>query len=217
MDPLNNLNQKPKAKKTTSSKATNFIEALKDLSSSVKKQAKDATLETGRGLVDQIFGAPKTSKQPQSGELTPDKPFNFEDFLKSRERQIEHAQKQRFEKRLREERVIFHHKEEEAKLQIKAIQEELKKLAQATQGLSQEVKKAVFTQTVEPGTYHLSFFNRIRRIIELARKQITESKTWFEAFNHRKKRKQAFYWSQVKKSGTKYMLSQERYMATQAG
>lgn len=216
MDPFNTLNQKQKSKKTTT-KATNFIEALKDLGSSVKRQAKDVTLGTSRGVVNQIFGTPRPPVEPQKGELSPDKPFNFEDFLKSRERQVAFREKQRYERRLREERMVYHRKEEEAKLQIKAIQEELKKLTEATKGLSQEVKKAVFTSVVEPGTYHLSFFDRIRRIIELARKQIAESKTWFETFNQRKKRKQSYYWFQVKKSGTKFMLSQERYMATQVG
>lgn len=217
MDPLQPLKpqSKPKPKKTT--KAANFIESLKELSSSLKKQSKDATLGVGQTAYQQIFSRPAAPTAPKTGELIPDKPFNFEDFLKSQERQAEFRAKQGFERRFTQETMVFHRKEEEAKLQIKAIQEELKKLAETTKDLSQEVKKAVFTTAVEPGAYHLSFFERIRQMIELARKQIAESKTWFETFNKRKKSKQAFYWFNVKKSGTKFMLSQERYMATQAG
>jgi len=213
MDPF----KQQSTSKKTSNRPNNFIEALKDLGSSIKQQAKDATLGAGKSMVDQVLNAPPIDNKPQAGELNPNTPFNFEDFLKSRERQIEQTQKQRYEKRLKDETLIFHRKEEEAKLQIKSIQEELKKLAEVTQGLSQEVKKAVFTASVAPGTYHLTFFDRIRGIIELARKQISESKTWFESFNRRKKHKQGHYWGQVKKSGTKFMLSQERYMATQSG
>ncbi len=197
----------------------NFIEALKDLGSSMKTQATDATLGTGKGVMDQLFGSPTPNNKPsqQSGELAQEKPFNFEDFLKSRERQTESIQRQRYERRLKDEKMVYSRKEEEVKMQIKSIQEELKKIAAETIGLSDEVKQAVFQGTVNPGIYHLNFFERLRSIIELARKQIAQSKTWMEAFNHRKKQQHAFYWSNVKKSGTKYMLSQERYMSTQAG
>ena len=54
----NTLKQKPKAKqKRTNAKSTNFIEALRSLGSSIKKQTKDATLGLGKGAVDQILGA----------------------------------------------------------------------------------------------------------------------------------------------------------------
>lgn len=211
MDPFNHQ-QKPKR----INRPTNFIEALKDVGSSIKTQTRDATVGTIGSAVDQFFGASKLSQAPKTGNLSPDKPFNFEDFLKSRERQVEQTQKQHYERQLRQEKLVFHRSEEEGKLQIKAIQEELKKLAQATSGLSQEVEKAVFEGVVEAGVYHLSFFAQIRKIIELARKQITESKTWFQFLNHRKKQK-SHYWHQVKKSGTKFMLSHDRVVATQAG
>lgn len=211
---FNAFNQNQKQKKFQ--RPTNFIEALKDLGSSFKNQAKDATWGTGKGMVDQILGAPKTPVKPESGELQPEQPFNFEDYLKSRERQAVSREKQKFERRIQEERLVFHRKQEEAKLQIKAVQEELKKLADASQGLSVEIKKATFTATVEPGTYHDNFFDRIRRLIQLARKKISESKSWLETFNHRAK-KRSHYWFNVKKSGTKFMLSQERYMSTQVG
>lgn len=199
MDSFSPFNQKQK-KKTQGS--TNFIEALKGFGPSFKKQAKDAA-----------FGIPS---RPQSGDLKAEQPFNFENYLKSRERQIESREKQKYERKVQEERLVFHHKHEEAKLQIKAVQEELKKLASATSGLSVEVKKAVFSAAVEPGTYHENFFDRIRRLIEFARKKIVESKSWMETFNNRSK-KRSHYWGQVKKSGTKFMLSQERYMSTQMG
>jgi len=219
MDSLNKQNTslfktKKKAKKPKQ-KTTNFIEALKDLGSSIKKQSKDATLGMGKSAADQLLGQGGQPQQ-QKGEIKPNQPFNFEDYLKSREREIEAQQKQRFEKRLRQERMVYHYKQEEAKIQVKSIQKELQKLAEETQGLSQEVKKAVFEGMVEPGTYHQNFLERIKTIIELARKKVAESRTWLHLFSKRKKQ-QGHYWAQVKKSGTKYMLSQERYMVTQTG
>jgi len=214
MDSFSPFSQNQKQKKFQ--RPSNFIEALKDLGSSIKKQTKDATWGTGKGMVDQILGAPKTPVKPESGELQPEQPFNFEDYLKSKEKQIAARERQRYGKRIQEERLVFHRKHEEAKLQIKAVQEELKKLADTSQELSVEIKKATFTATVEPGTYHENFFDRIRRLIQLARKRISESKSWLETFNQRAK-KRSHYWGQVKKSGTKFMLSQERYMSTQVG
>ncbi len=209
----------PFAKKTSSTKKKgsntphNFIEALKDIGTSIKQQAKDATIGTGKTMMDQVMSTPS---KPQSGEIKPDTPFNFEDYLKSQERQTEQIQKQRYEKRLQQEQMIFHRKEEDAKIQIKQIQNELMKLAKETDSLSQEVKKTVFTTSVEPGTYHFNFFERIKNLIELARKQVASSRTWLEAFNSRKNR-QGHYWGGVQKSGTKFMLSQERSRATQTG
>jgi hypothetical protein len=211
MDPFNPFNNHQQNKKTA--KPVNFIEALKGFSTPIKQQAKDVTVGTGRGVVNQIFGAPK---QPQSGEMTPDAPFNFEDYLKSKEKQIVQREQQKFQHRFEQERLVFHRKQEEAKLQIKAVQEELKKLAESTQGLSIEVEKATIQAVVEPGTYHENFFDRIRNLIALARKKLAESQSWLQIFNHRAK-KRSHYWGQVKKSGTKFMLSQERYTATQTG
>jgi hypothetical protein len=221
MDDFSTLgNQSSKSKSKKFQRPQNFIEALKDLGSSVKSQAKDATVGMGRGAVDQLFGATDNAVaagQAKSADNQASKPFSFEDFLKSRERQVEVATKQKYEQKIQQERLIFHQKEEQAKQQIKVIQEELKKLADSTSGLSQEVKKAVFTGIAEAGTYHVSFFARLRSIIELARQEVASSVTWLRSSGKRRKQQQGFYWNQVKKSGTRYMLSQERYMSTQGG
>lgn len=207
MDLFNNTNPLAQLGFSAGSKKnqrpTNFIEALKDIGSSGKQQTKDL-----------IFGAPG-NKQPSAGE-TGKEAFNFEEYLKSREKQIALQERQRFESKIEQERLIFHRKQEETKLQIQAIQEELKKLAQTTSNLSGEVKKATLQAVVEPGTYHENFFDRIRKLIELARKKLAESETWMQIFNARSKQK-SHYWGQVQKSGTQFMLSQERYMVTQVG
>jgi len=208
MNSFDPFNQQSKAKNKTA-KATNFIEALKDIGASAKKQAKEAAFKSARSVPDQLFGLPQAPKE-ETG------PANFEKFLESREKQTASRERNRYQQQLERERLVSHHREEEAKLKIKAVQEELQKLAQVTEGLSIEVKKAAFVATVEPGVYHENFFDRIRRCIELARKKIAQSKTWLEVFNHRSK-KRSHYWANAKKSGTKYTLSQERTIATQVG
>jgi uncharacterized phage-associated protein len=92
----------------------------------------------------------------------------------------------------------------------------LKNLAVATKDLVQEVEKATKIEPVDPGLYHLNFFEKLKQTIITLRKKIEDSANWLALFNQRSKKKN-YYWSQVRKSGTKFMLSQERYMATQAG
>ena len=82
--------------------------------------------------------------------------------------------------------------------------------------MSKEVEIAAMQAPVEPGVYHLNFLEKLRETIIFLSKSIKESFNWLAVCNSRAK-KRSHYWSQVKKSGTKYMLSQERYMATQAG
>jgi hypothetical protein len=116
----------------------------------------------------------------------------------------------------RQEQLVFSRKEQETQLQIKSILEELKKLVDSTQNLTKEVEIAAKQVPVEPGVYHLSFFEKLRQAIVLFKKRIEESATWLAAFNQKAKRRN-YYWAQVRKSGTKFMLSGERYMSTSAG
>jgi hypothetical protein len=207
-----NSRSKKSSNKKKGQTPNNFIEALKDIGDTAKKQAKDATLGTGRGVIDQIFST--SSDQSPSQEANQDKPFDFEAYLKSREKPAETDQTKSLEKRIRQERLLFSAKEQQTRIQIKSIQEELKKLASETGELNQEIKKAVFNTPVETGTYYLNFFDRIKRLIEVARKKIASSRTWLAEFNRRNKRKkQCFFWAQAKKSGTRFTLSQERSSA----
>ena len=133
------------------------------------------------------------------------------------ERRLRLEQQQAFEKRRRQEFLVFSQKEEQSKHEIKALQQQLIKLIEDTQGLTQEVEIAVTQQVVDPGTYHVNFFDRLRQFIQLMRKKIQDSSSWLSTFNSRAKRQQGLYWAQVQKSGTKFMLSQERSMVTQTG
>jgi len=115
-----------------------------------------------------------------------------------------------------QEKIIWTRQEQETRLQVATILEELKKLAKSVKQLDQEVEVATAQVPVEPGIYHLSFFEKLRQTIILFRKRVEESVNWLAAFNQRAK-KRNHYWGQFKKSGTKFLLSQERYMSTQAG
>ena len=122
----------------------------------------------------------------------------------------------RFEAIRREEQIIFSREQRQVKVQIETIQTQIKALAKEQVELMEEVDKAAFQAVVNPGVYHQNFFERLLALIKLARKKIVESRTWLQLYNHRSQ-KRAYYWQNVKSSGTKFMLSQERYMSTHAG
>lgn len=116
----------------------------------------------------------------------------------------------------REEKGVYDTKEQQLQLQVKTLQEELNQMAKATKDLEKEVEIAAFQAPIKPGAYHISFFERLSHFIRAFRTKIDSSAAWLAAFNQRSK-KRNYYWAQVRKSGTKFMLSGERYMATQAG
>lgn len=155
--------------------------------------------------------------QQQTGELRPNQTLTLKEAKEAiqKERLFRRVQGEFWDWR-HQEKLLFTRNDQETKLQVEAIQEELKKLALSTKNLTKEVEIAAKQVPVEPGIYHLSFFEKLRQSLVFLRKKVEESATWLAAFNQKDK-KRNYYWGQVKKSGTKFMLSQERYMSTQFG
>lgn len=207
---------KPKPKKKPA-KSQNFLEALRDLGSGV---VDSAVHDVAGALPDSAYG--QMTGRKQSGELKPNQSLDVnQSALESRQvYQEKKEQFGRFQQEFldirRQEKIIYKETDRETKLQIAALLEELKKLSLSTKKLAKEVQIASLEPPVEPGVYHVNFYKRLRRTILLFKKKIDESATWLETFDRRGK-KQGHYWGQVKKSGTKFMMSQERYIATQAG
>ena len=190
-----------------------FLENLKDLGGGIVRSAvEDVVKGAAEELTGQITGL-KAKKVIEKGILEQGQSLD----LAAKEKQIRERERRSFERQRADEKIAWTKEQQKAGLQIKALQEELKKLVNETEGLSREIKTAAVQAIVEPGTYHLNFFERLQKLIKLIRKKVQESKTWLVEWNSYSKRKRNFYWTQVKKSGTKYMLSSERYMSTQAG
>lgn len=192
--------------KNAAHKTANFIESFKN-------QGKALTWGLGGSAWDQLAGG---GNRPQAQEN-----FNFSEFLQSREQQVRSQERTVTERQRSFEVLVFHRKEEICKKEIEVIKQEIKTLVVQTGKLSSELvqaEKAVSGRTpdLKSGIYYFSFFERIRRLIKLAKKRITESRTWLTEFTGRCKAK-SYYWGQTQQSGTKFMLSHERYMATQAG
>jgi len=200
---------KNRSKKKKPVLTDNFLEKLRELGSDLGDVAVQDVIE---GLPSNAFD--QLTGRQKSGDLKPNQPLNLEE--RQEREQFRYQLNREFFNLRQEERLVFKQEEQKTKLQIQAIQEELKKLALSTKDLVEEVEKAAKLEPVDPGVYHLNFFEKLKQTIITLRKKIEDSANWLSLFNQRNK-KQGYYWSQFKKSGTKFMLSQERYMATQAG
>ncbi|OGG30239.1 hypothetical protein A2973_01055 [Candidatus Gottesmanbacteria bacterium RIFCSPLOWO2_01_FULL_49_10] len=101
------------------------------------------------------------------------------------------------------------------KQKLEAVRLELRSLSTTIKKFHQEVIQAVEEIPVHPGIYHLNFLDRLQGIIRILRQQVEDGSNWLSLWTGRKQKKQ--YWGMYKKHGTKFGLSSERTLATQAG
>lgn len=206
-----------KKKKKSAKQVKNFIEAFRELGGGMAKSAKqDVAKGVGQTLMNQLRRPAVNQPQKAEGQLKDGQALDIEAMLSKQEKQIRSEERAFAQQRRREELTVYSAKEQQVQQEVKMLQLELKKLSQETKTFEQEVEKAAFNTVVSPGTYHANFFERLIKIVAQLKERICESQIWLKTFNQRAQKK-GFYWRQVKKSGTKFMLSQERYMATQAG
>lgn len=203
-----------KRKKMTA-KPQGIFEVLKDIGSHSSSRTTEFTTGSAQSALQQL-----ANRTPLPPTHTKDQNLITKDTLEEKKgREIRQQERLFFERKRREERLVYSYREQEIAREIVEIQNELKRIAdqiEAVGSLSQELKKATFQPTIEPAIYHLSFFQRIKSLLVLARKKVQESKSWLELYLQRHKRK-SHYWLMVGQKGTSYMLSPERYLSTQAG
>lgn len=192
-----------------------FIEAFRDLGSSVGSTVKEDLLKKG---AQDIFGA----FSPFNRSATPNNEQGKSNDILQRETELERRFRNQFrqsEHIRKQEQVLFTSEQRETQKQVNALQDEIKKLAKATGDLTNEAKEAEISAMQEApitGKYHVNFFIRLRTLIARLRSEIQESSFWLAAWN-KKSKKRNYYWGQFKKSGSKFLLSSDRSSATQAG
>lgn len=198
------------SKKTKKTIAKSFLETLKEVGSDVAKTSvNDVAGGIAKDSLNQLFGWSAGSGEEKQGT-------DFEGFSAEKQKEKIQWSNQEFTSIAREEAVIFKQEEQNIKIKIEAIREEIKKLVIAAGSLAKEAEIATVQAPVNPGVYHVNLLERIREFLVLLRKKVVESGNWLAMANKRTN-KRGFYWAQVRKSGTKFMLSSERYVATQAG
>jgi len=191
----------------------NFLEALRGLGKSAVTEVKS---QTKKAVFSDI---PESLGLTASGTLNPNESLNMDQVREAQERGYNEAESE-FSARLHQMRQAEYSKllqaESASKQQIQSILVEIRQLAKSMGELAQEVQVATIQAPVNPGVYHKNFFAHLKVIITSLRIKADSSKNWLAAANHRAGKK-GYYWSQVSSSGTKYMLSSERYMVTSTG
>ena len=192
-------------KKQVSYKNVNFLETLSSVPGSIGTSTAQEVGKISSDIVTALLGGtPKTGKlepnqvielEPQKIEQTP------EPVATQRPEVYPKPNVDELEKRTRE--------------QIQAIRQELKALASSLKSLHSEVQNAINEEPVNPGIYHINFYEQLKSFISVLRQQIEDSRSWLATFNTRKKK--IGYWGMYKKHGTSFGLSSERSIATAAG
>lgn len=169
----------------------------------------------GSEAINQIL---RRKQKTYQGEIAQGESLEIKEvFSGKRETEENLAHKLVLERNLHEEeQVLVEKKVGELRVQIKAIHEEIIKLAEATPKLSYEVDIAAFQAPVSPTTYELYFLQRIFEFIKGFREKIHEASYWLKAANRRASRKNV-WGANYKKHGAKYLLSGEHYLQRSAG
>jgi hypothetical protein len=179
----------------------NVLESLRDVGAGVAKTvASDVVAQSATDALSALFGGPI----PRQGEQPREQQVGGEALTPQIHRQ-----------EVRPSMPMVKAEEQGIKEQIEAVRAELKALAASIKNLNQDIQKAVVEVPVDPGIYHLNFFDRLRTILKLMREQIDDSRAWLGMSANRKKK--MGYWGMFKKHGTTFGLSHERNLATQAG
>lgn len=187
------------------------FETLQNIgSSTVSSLAKDLGQGIGSEFFKQLLG---TRERRVNGSLTPGESVSMEAVMSGRfeeEKKLKLQLAQERQMRINEHR-ISEKKQGELKVQLSALTSEVGKLAQATQGLSQEVQVAAMSAPVEPGVYHVIFFEKLLEFLQSFRKKIDNASYWLGSYNKRASKKSHQFWGQVKVGGGKRLLSAEDY------
>lgn len=191
--------KKPQNKRSNAT----VLESLRDIGSGVGKTiTKDVAGKVAADAFSSLFGS-----MPKSGE-----------FGKNRQVEFPHEERAFASNKKAPEfdrRAMLNADQLHVKQELEAVRTELKALSQTIKQFSLEVNKAIHDEPIEPGIYHINFYQRLRSLLLLLKEQIDDSRTWLMVSTGRKKKKQ--YWGLYKKHGTKFGLSSERTMATQTG
>lgn len=118
--------------------------------------------------------------------------------------------------RLQEWHSLYSSKEKQTQRAIEEIRHELKRLAKDILKFDNTINQTIFSPIQNPGVYHQTLLEHIRQIIFAIRQQVSDSNSWI-ALYRQKAKKQGHYWQQTGKSGSSFMLNNERQIATAVG
>jgi len=198
-------------------KQPNPLEALKEIGTSTAKQMREEAAKLPADFMEQLLGIKPQSKK-YSGEIVPGEAIEFNEVFSGQYEEIKRSQAQISleRKMLEEEKASIDKKTNELRMNLSAIREEILILAQKTEGLAEETVIAAMQAPIEPGVYHVIFFEKLLEFMKSFSRKIEEAGVWLHAVNSRAAKKNA-WGSNYKKHGSKYLLSSEHYLQRSAG
>jgi hypothetical protein len=193
-------------KKQTTYQNDNILESVRGIGVNVGKTISQDVISRGAGdALQSLFGTPK------SGELHQNQPIEFtqkEENPREPQQEVRHTQP--------EQPAIGKSEDAQAvQAQLNAVRTELKALIASLNNLQVEMQKTIEETPVDPGVYHVNFFEKLRTLILILKQQVDDGRNWLALTSGRKKKQN--YWGMYKKHGTQFGLSNERKMSTQAG
>jgi hypothetical protein len=110
----------------------------------------------------------------------------------------------------KENSLFINQHQEEIEQLIKNTKNEINSLIPITENLNQDIANIPLQNVTEANNYQLNFLQRIKTFITDLRQNASESNSWTDIFNHRKKKRNAF-WNQAKSKngGEQYLMSSE--------
>jgi hypothetical protein len=206
-----------KAKVQKSLRRANVLESIKDIGSQTSKTIKqDVLKQIPEDFFEQLIGT-KPQEKKFSGDITPGESLDFNEAFSGKHEENQKLKNQiSLERKLAaEEKAYIQEKTNQLRLQLHAIMQEILNLAKTTQNLGEQVEVASMQAPIEPGIYHLIFFEKLLEFIKSFRKKIENTSVWLKATNSRAQKKN--FWGTYKKQGSKFFLSSEHYLQRSAG
>lgn len=203
--------QKPNGQKGNLPNKTQVIEQLRSVGDGAFNSLnRDLIKETPQEFFKQMFGLPE---KRVTGDLVPGEALELKDALSGKAEENRRLKGQlTLERQMRtDEQRIATTKQKELRMQLSVVTSEVQQLAQTTQGLSREIQIAAFQAPVDPGTYHVIFFEKLVEFIRDFRKKIENASVWTASYNARSKKRANTFWGQVGVGGAKRLLSSEDY------
>lgn len=206
------------AKKKNQQKITrqNVLESLKDLGGGATSQAGDLLKSTSEDFFRELMGLSK-GRVKRSGELVQGQSLHMNEVISGKEEENKKLRAQiSLERQLSsDEKNLMQSHTNELRVQLQALTQEVVSVAKSTQGLAEAAQVASMQVNVNPGVYHIIFFEKVLEFLKSFRKKIDQASVWLNASNKRAEKKN--YWSMYKKKGSSFLLSPDHYLQRSAG
>ncbi len=194
----------------------NIIESLKDIGGDFGDKGTDLLKSTSEDFFRELMGM-QLPQVKRSGEMVPGESLQMSEVLNGKEEENKKLRAQiSLERNLSsDEKRLSQEKMHELRIQLQAITVEIGKLAGSTGNLATQTEIAMVEVPVNPGVYHVIFFEKVLKFLQSFRQKIDQASTWLEGTNKRAEKKN--YWSMYKKKGSSFLLSPDHYLSRSAG